>query len=93
MLQNTVDNLFFKIVLGAIKETLVLHEPASLLLWEILPGRSICVAQAGNGNSARLEYCWHLAGPSEAQGDSYTSEESLQSVTVTKLLFTVLDSS
>lgn len=39
------------------------------------------------------KYCWSLDGPPDARGDSYTSEESLHSVTVTKLLFSVLDSS
>lgn len=33
------------------------------------------------------------SGPSGVWDQSYTSEESLQSVTVTKLLFTVLESS
>lgn len=40
-----------------------------------------------------LQYRWRLEGPPDVWGDSYTSEESLQSVTVTKLLFNVLDSS
>ena len=47
MLQDTVDNLlfffFFNIALGAIEETVVLREPVSLLLQEILSGRTIIV--------------------------------------------------